>query len=58
MLKRFMVGFAIGIGAMYWYMHHYEATFSGANDWMERSASHYRGDSHHDLVDQATSRKP
>jgi hypothetical protein len=22
MLKRFMIGFVVGIGAMYWYIHH------------------------------------
>ena len=40
MLKRFMIGFVIGVGAMYWYIHNYESTLSDADQWMERSASH------------------
>jgi hypothetical protein len=56
MLKRFMIGFVLGIGTMYWYLHYYENTFADANQWMERSASQYRGDRHHQIVDQATGR--
>ena len=54
MLKRFMIGFVIGVGSMYWYIHHAEGTFADANHWMERSASHYRNDKMHDAVDQQT----
>jgi hypothetical protein len=56
MLKRFMVGFVVGIGAMYWYLHYYDAAFTGANSWVERSASHYRGDHHHEIADHTSAR--
>lgn len=56
MLKRFAVGFVLGLGMMYWYIHYYESTFDDANQWMERSASHYRGDRDHQIVEQATGR--
>jgi len=54
MLKRFLIGFVLGIGAMYWYIHHAENTFADANQWMQRSASNYRDDKIHDAVDQQT----
>jgi hypothetical protein len=54
MLKRFMIGFVLGVGAMYWYIHYSQAAFSGADQWVERSASYYRGDRDHQLVEQQT----
>lgn len=54
MLKRFMIGFVLGIGAMYWYIHHADDTMSDANQWMQRSASHYRNDKMHDAVGAET----
>jgi len=54
MLKRFMIGFVIGVGACYWYIHYSESAMSDANQWMGRSASHYRGDRDHQLVEDAT----
>lgn len=54
MLKRFIIGFVIGVGAVYWYIHNYESTLSDADQWMERSASQYRGDRDHQLVEDAT----
>ena len=47
-----MIGFAVGIGAMYWYIHNSEAVMNDAGNWMERSASAYRDDKAHDLVEQ------
>lgn len=57
MLKRFLIGFALGVGGMYWYIHHAERMVSDTNSWIERSAAHYRGDSAHESVDQATGGK-
>ena len=54
MFKRFMIGFVIGIGAMYWYIHQSDQMVTDADQWMQRSASQYRGDRDHQLVDQAT----
>jgi hypothetical protein len=54
MFKRFMIGFVFGVGAMYWYIHHAEATFADASNWMQRSASQYRDDKLHKAVDEAT----
>lgn len=58
MFKRFMIGFAVGIGAMYWYIHNSEAVVSDAGSWMERSASAYRDDRAHDLVEQQAGSNP
>jgi hypothetical protein len=54
MLKRFMIGFVLGVGSMYWFIHHADSTFANANGWMQRSASHYRDDKIHQAVDQET----
>ena len=54
MFKRFLIGFVIGIGAMYWWIHHSEETFAGAEDWMQNSASQYRGDRDHVAVERET----
>ena len=54
MLKRFIIGFVLGVGGMYWYIHHAEETFAGANQWMQRSASAYRDDKIHQAADEAT----
>ncbi|MGD9763098.1 MAG: hypothetical protein AB7V27_05215 [Candidatus Binatia bacterium] len=54
MLKRFLFGFVIGVSGMYWYIHHSGEVASNASTWMERSASHYRGDRAHQLIDQAS----
>jgi hypothetical protein len=56
MLKRFMIGCVLGIGAMYWYIHYAESTMADADKWMQRSASAYRDDRIHDAVDQQTGR--
>lgn len=54
MLKRFMIGFVLGVGAMYWYIHHAEETFTSASSWVQHSASQYRDDKIHQAVDEAT----
>jgi hypothetical protein len=57
MLKRFVVGFVIGVGGMYWYIHHADDTFARADSWMQRSASNYRNDKMHQAVDDQTGRR-
>ena len=54
MLKRFMIGFVVGIGAMYWYIHNAADTMADADQWMKRSASAYRDDRVHQAVEQET----
>ena len=56
MLKRFMIGFVLGIGAMYWYIHNADSTVADADRWMKSSASAYRDDRVHRAVDQETGR--
>ena len=57
MFKRFMIGFVLGVGAMYWYIHNAEATFTDASQWMQRSASNYRDDKVHQAVDGVTGQR-
>jgi len=54
MLKRFVIGFVLGWGGMYWYIHHAEDTLESANRWLQRSASSYRDDRIHQAVDEQT----
>ena len=46
-LKRFTIGFAVGIGLMYWYLHYSEATRLSTISWFSHAASNYRGDPTH-----------
>ena len=57
MLKRFVIGFVIGVGAMYWYIHHADSTLAEADNWMQKSASNYRSDKMHQAVDDQTGRR-
>ena len=54
MLKRFMIGFVLGDGAMYWYMHHSEATFANANQWMRALGLPLPRRQDHHAVDDVT----
>lgn len=44
MVKRFVVGFAVGVGLMYWYVHHSEGILADAARWTKESASQYSDD--------------
>ena len=57
MLKRFTIGFVVGIGLMYWYIHYSEETIAGAQRWMDRSASEYRGDRVHQALDEENGKR-
>jgi len=52
MLKRFLLGFILGIGLMYYYLHYSEEVATDATHWAEKSASRYRGDKHRRLADE------
>lgn len=58
MLKRFLIGFVLGIVVMYWFIHSSGDVMSDASGWMERSASRYRGDRQHQAVDEQTGQRP
>ncbi len=51
--KRFFLGFLLGIGVMYWVLHHGDETWRDAWTWMNKSASAYRGDSAHQKAKEA-----
>ena len=52
LFKRFMIGFVLGIGAMYWYIHNGEALMADMDSWMGDAAADYRGDRSHGAVDR------
>ncbi len=48
-----MIGFVIGVGIMYYYLHYGEILRSDATGWFQGSASNYRGDAHHKAAREA-----
>ena len=54
MVKRFIIGFVLGVSLMYWYVHRSENLVGDVSNWMQRSASGYRGDARHEAVDRET----
>jgi hypothetical protein len=52
MLKRFILGFAVGMGLMYYYLHHGEEVAQDAKQWGSKAASEYRGDKQRKLADE------
>lgn len=60
-MKRFLIGFLIGLGLMHWYLQYGDTMQTEAHRWFERSGSNYRGDKTHEAVGDALgekSRKP
>jgi hypothetical protein len=52
-MKRFAIGFVIGVGLMYYYLHYGERVEAGAFSWFNGSASAYRGDAQHRAAREA-----
>jgi hypothetical protein len=52
-MKRFLIGFIVGIGLMYWYLQNGEAVESGTRHWFQDSASKYRDDQQHRAAREA-----
>lgn len=52
-MKRFVIGFVIGVGLMYWYLNHGEAVESAARGWFRGAASNYRDDKQHRAAQEA-----
>lgn len=50
MLKRFLIGFALGFAAMYYYIYELESSVKDASRMFENKASQYRGDREHDAA--------
>jgi hypothetical protein len=48
--KRFVIGFALGMGAMYWYLTDSAPLKSQVQGWFSRSAAGYRGDRTHEAA--------
>jgi hypothetical protein len=46
-MKRFVIGFLVGMGLMYMYLHHGAAVQTEVRRWFEGSASKYRDDKVH-----------
>ncbi len=56
-LKRFVLGFLLGVGLMYWYLHNTELGKSDTVTWMSGAVTDYRGDKEHDAARQALGEK-
>ena len=56
-MKKFAIGFAIGLGLMYWYLENGERVIAQGNSWMQKSASGYRDDRMHDAAREALGEK-
>jgi hypothetical protein len=52
MFKRFMIGFLLGIGIAYYYLHHGGQIIASATRWADTSAGRYRGDSRHQAANE------
>jgi hypothetical protein len=56
-LKRFGIGFVVGVGLMYWYLHYSEIAKSDSMSWMSGAASKYRGDKDHQAAKEVLGEK-
>jgi len=52
-MKRFVIGFAVGVGLMYYYLHYNELMRSEATGWFKGVASKYRDDKQHTAAREA-----
>ena len=52
-MKRFVIGFLVGVGLMYCYLHNGEAVQTDISQWFKRSASNYSEDSQHKAAREA-----
>ena len=51
--KRFVMGFVVGVGIMYWYLHYSETTKNDTLAWFHGAASNYRDDRQHEAARNA-----
>jgi len=52
-MKRFLIGFAAGVGLMYYYLHYAEIMESRGQRWIEGAAANYRDDKQHEAARDA-----
>ena len=52
-MKRFMIGFVLGVGVMYWYLNHGDALQRVTRGWFEGAAANYRDDKQHSAARDA-----
>jgi len=52
-MKRFVIGFVIGVGLMYYYLHYEETVKSDTRGWFQGAASNYRDDKQHKAAREA-----
>jgi hypothetical protein len=52
-MKRFVIGFLVGMSLMYYYLHQGEAVQTGVTRWFQGSASNYREDAQHKAAREA-----
>ena len=52
-MKRFVIGFAVGVGLMYYYLNYGDIMRADANSWFKGSASNYRDDKQHQAAREA-----
>jgi len=43
-MKRFAIGFIVGVGIMYYYLHYGDSVKSDTRTWFQGAASNYRDD--------------
>jgi hypothetical protein len=46
-MKRFLIGFVLGVGIMYYYLHYGETLELSTRHWFQDAASNYRDDQAH-----------
>ena len=46
-MKRFVIGFVVGVGLMYYYLHYGDTIESTTRGWFTGAASKYRDDAQH-----------
>ncbi|HXQ23825.1 MAG TPA: hypothetical protein VN812_19250 [Candidatus Acidoferrales bacterium] len=52
-MKRFLIGFVLGVGLMYWYLQNGADVESQTRTWFQDSASKYRDDQQHRAAREA-----
>jgi hypothetical protein len=49
-MKRFVIGFAVGVGLMYYYLHYKQIVLMDGTSWFKGAASKYRDDKQHEAA--------
>ncbi|MGD0948519.1 MAG: hypothetical protein ABSA52_13920 [Candidatus Binatia bacterium] len=52
-MKRFVIGFLVGIGLMYLYLYKGDTVQTEVSRWLHGAASKYRGDTEHQAAGEA-----